>query len=54
MALALLASLLIGAAPATVAEAFVARRLDGVDARTFGVLPAGPGVEDILQRAMPS
>ncbi|MEJ2631336.1 MAG: acyl-CoA dehydrogenase family protein [Acidihalobacter sp.] len=53
MALALQASLLIGAAPATVAEAFVASRLNGVDARTFGVLPAGPGVEDILQRAMP-
>ena len=53
MALALQASLLIGAAPASVAEAFVVSRLEGDDARTFGVLPAGLEVEDILQRAMP-
>ncbi len=53
MALALQASLLIGAAPTAVAEAFVASRLDGDHGRAFGMLPAGLGVEKILQRAMP-
>jgi putative acyl-CoA dehydrogenase len=36
-----------------VAEAFVASRLDGDHGRAFGMLPAGLGVEKILQRAMP-
>ncbi|WP_455386201.1 acyl-CoA dehydrogenase family protein [Acidihalobacter prosperus] len=53
MALALQASLLIQAAPAAVAEAFVASRLGDEDGGTFGMLPAGLDVEAILRRALP-
>jgi putative acyl-CoA dehydrogenase len=51
MALALQASLLVRHAPAAVASAFVASRLDGDRGLAFGTLPRGVDVDAILARA---
>jgi putative acyl-CoA dehydrogenase len=53
MALALQASLLVRHAPAAVAGAFCASRLEGGGARNFGTLPAGTDCAAIVERAMP-
>lgn len=53
MALALQASLLVRHAPAAVADAFCASRLDGGGARQYGTLPRGVDVAAIVARAMP-
>jgi putative acyl-CoA dehydrogenase len=51
MALALQASLLVRFAPAPVASAFVASRLDGDRGLAFGTLPRGSDFDAILARA---
>jgi len=53
MARALQASLLLRGAPATVADAFCETRLGACGGRTFGELPAGLALEEILERARP-
>ena len=53
MALALQASLLVRHAPHPVADAFCASRLGGDWGHAFGTLPAGTGLETILERALP-
>ncbi|MFJ8601114.1 acyl-CoA dehydrogenase family protein [Streptomyces shenzhenensis] len=53
MALALQASLLVRYAPAAVADAFCASRLAGDWGHAFGTLPAGSGLDAILERALP-
>ncbi|WP_256842304.1 acyl-CoA dehydrogenase family protein [Ornithinimicrobium cryptoxanthini] len=51
LALALQASLMVRHAPAAVADAFVATRLDGQGGQLYGVLPAGTDLAAILDRA---
>ncbi|WP_435231137.1 acyl-CoA dehydrogenase family protein [Streptomyces althioticus] len=53
MALTLQASLLVRHAPAAVADAFCATRLGGDWGHAFGTLPAGAGLDAILERALP-
>ncbi|GGU99810.1 DNA alkylation response protein [Streptomyces filipinensis] len=53
MALALQASLLVRHAPHPVADAFCASRLGGDWGHSFGTLPAGAGLDAILERALP-
>jgi putative acyl-CoA dehydrogenase len=53
MALALQGSLLVRHAPAVVADAFCASRLDGEGGYAFGTLPAGLDVGAIVERATP-
>ncbi|AOR35872.1 DNA alkylation response protein [Streptomyces fodineus] len=53
MALALQASLLVRHAPHPVADAFCASRLGGDWGHAFGTLPAGTGLDTILERALP-
>ncbi|WP_251092315.1 acyl-CoA dehydrogenase family protein [Streptomyces sp. Caat 7-52] len=53
MALALQASLLVRHAPHPVADAFCASRLGGDWGHAFGTLPAGTGLDGILERALP-
>ncbi|MFG3023478.1 acyl-CoA dehydrogenase family protein [Streptomyces sp. NPDC048254] len=53
MALALQASLLVRYAPTAVADAFCATRLGGDWGHAFGTLPAGTGLDAILERALP-
>jgi putative acyl-CoA dehydrogenase len=53
MALVLQASLLVRHAPAAVADAFCASRLDGDSGHAFGTLPAGTDTGEILDRARP-
>ncbi|MFL6062674.1 MAG: acyl-CoA dehydrogenase family protein [Marmoricola sp.] len=53
MALVLQGSLLVRHAPAAVADAFCASRLDGQGGLAFGTLPAGTDVGAILDRALP-
>ncbi|MFI0808747.1 acyl-CoA dehydrogenase family protein [Streptomyces echinatus] len=52
MALALQASLLVRHAPHPVADAFCASRLGGDWGHAFGTLPAGTGLDAILERAL--
>jgi putative acyl-CoA dehydrogenase len=54
MALVLQGSLLVRFAPAAVADAFCAGRLDGDRGQCFGTLPAGADVGAILARALPA
>ncbi|WP_436530351.1 acyl-CoA dehydrogenase family protein [Actinoplanes sp. HUAS TT8] len=53
MAVVLQASLLVRHAPALVADAFCASRLDGDWGHTFGTLPAGTDLAAIVERAAP-
>ncbi|MGW1589954.1 DNA alkylation response protein [Streptomyces sp. NPDC002386] len=53
MALALQASLLVRHAPHPVADAFCATRLGGDWGHSFGTLPAGTGLDAVLERALP-
>ncbi|MFE1310397.1 acyl-CoA dehydrogenase family protein [Streptomyces sp. NPDC058755] len=53
MALALQASLLVRHAPHAVSDAFCATRLGGDWGHAFGTLPAGTGLDAILERALP-
>ncbi len=53
MALVLQGSLLVRHAPAAVADAFCATRLDGQGGFAFGTLPGGTDVTAILDRALP-
>jgi putative acyl-CoA dehydrogenase len=53
MALVLQGSLLVRHAPAAVADAFCATRLDGQGGFAFGTLPAGTDFAAILDRALP-
>jgi putative acyl-CoA dehydrogenase len=53
LVLALQASLLIKHAPASVADAFCASRLDGKGADAFGLLPRGVDARAIVERAAP-
>jgi putative acyl-CoA dehydrogenase len=53
MALVLQGSLLVRHAPAAVADAFCATRLDGQGGLAFGTLPAGTDFTAILDRALP-
>jgi putative acyl-CoA dehydrogenase len=53
MALALQGSLLVRHAPAAVADAFCASRLDGDGGLEYGTLPAGTDFEAILERGRP-
>ena len=52
--LALQAALLIKHAPAAVADAFCASRLDGEGGSAFGLLPRGVDARAIIERAAPS
>jgi putative acyl-CoA dehydrogenase len=52
LALALQASLLVRHAPAAVADAFCAARLEGAGGRVYGTLPAGVDAGAILERAL--
>jgi putative acyl-CoA dehydrogenase len=54
MALALQGSLMIRHAPHAVADAWCARRLDGVGGLAFGTLPTGTDTTAILERAWPA
>jgi putative acyl-CoA dehydrogenase len=54
LALALEASLLVRHAPSAVADAFCAARLAGEGGLGYGTLPAGAGLEAILERHRPS
>jgi putative acyl-CoA dehydrogenase len=54
LALALQASLLVRDAPAEVADAFCAGRLEGAGGRVFGTLPAGVDAEAIIARVLPA
>ncbi|MFI9726866.1 DNA alkylation response protein [Streptomyces sp. NPDC102359] len=53
MALTLQASLLVRHAPPAVADAFCATRLGGDWGHAFGTLPAGSGLDAIVERALP-
>lgn len=53
MALVLQGSLLVRHAPAAVADAFCATRLDGQGGFAFGTLPAGTEFDGIIARALP-
>jgi putative acyl-CoA dehydrogenase len=53
LAVALQASLLVRHAPAAVADAFCASRLEGVG-RAYGTLPPGVDTEAILARTLPA
>jgi putative acyl-CoA dehydrogenase len=53
MALALQAALLVQHAPAAIADAFCASRLEGAGARNVGTLPAGADCAAIIARATP-
>jgi putative acyl-CoA dehydrogenase len=53
LALALQGSLLVRHAPAAVADAFCAARLDGEGGRVYGTLPRGVDAAAIVQRAYP-
>jgi putative acyl-CoA dehydrogenase len=53
MALAIQAALLVQHAPAYVADAFCASRLEGVGDRQFGTLPRGADCAAIIDRATP-
>jgi putative acyl-CoA dehydrogenase len=53
MALVLQGSLLVRHAPAAVADAFCATRLDGQGGLAFGTLPAGTDFGAIIDRALP-
>jgi putative acyl-CoA dehydrogenase len=53
MALALQAALLVRHAPAAVADAFCASRLDGAGPRNYGTLPSGVDCAAIIARATP-
>jgi len=52
--LAVQGSLLVRFAPAAVADAFCASRLDGESGRAFGTLPTGLALDPVLERAMPA
>jgi putative acyl-CoA dehydrogenase len=54
LVLALQASLLVRFAPAPVADAFCASRLDGAHGGAFGTLPAGLDLRAIVERAAPA
>ena len=54
LVLALQASLLIRHAPAAVADAFCASRLDGEGGSVFGLLPRGIDLRGIAERAAPT
>jgi putative acyl-CoA dehydrogenase len=53
MATVLQGSLLVRFAPASVADAFCASRLDGDWGHTFGTLPPGVDTRAIVERATP-
>jgi putative acyl-CoA dehydrogenase len=53
IAVVLQTALLVRHAPAPVADAFCASRLEGDWGRTYGTLPAGADVAAILERAVP-
>lgn len=53
MALAMQAALVLRHAPAAVADAFCASRLDGLGPRQFGTLPRGVDAAAIVERATP-
>jgi putative acyl-CoA dehydrogenase len=53
MALAIQAALLVQHAPAAVADAFCASRLDGGGHRQFGTLPRGVDCATLIRRATP-
>ncbi|MEE8580610.1 MAG: isovaleryl-CoA dehydrogenase [Myxococcota bacterium] len=53
MALALQASLLVRGAPAYVADAFCASRLEGDAGLLYGTLPSGAALREIIERAAP-
>ncbi|MGA8098590.1 MAG: acyl-CoA dehydrogenase family protein [Candidatus Cybelea sp.] len=53
MALLWQAALLVQHAPANVADAFVASRIEGTWGRTLGTLPRGTGLRAIVERAAP-
>jgi putative acyl-CoA dehydrogenase len=53
IALVLQAALLVESAPAAVADAFCASRLEGGGPRNFGTLPRGVDCAAIVERAMP-
>ena len=53
MALLWQAALLLQHAPSSVAEAFVASRVDRASGRTLGTLPAGIALREIVERAAP-
>jgi putative acyl-CoA dehydrogenase len=54
LAVAFQASLLVRHAPAAVADAYCAGRLDGARGRAFGTLPAGVDGAAIVGRALPA
>jgi putative acyl-CoA dehydrogenase len=54
LAVALQGSLLVRTAPAAVADAFCAARLDGAGGRVYGTLPAGVDAGSIIDRALPA
>ncbi len=54
LALALQGSLLVRHAPAPVADAFCASRLNGEAGRVYGTLPAGVDSVAIVERALPA
>jgi putative acyl-CoA dehydrogenase len=54
LALALQGSLLVRHAPAAVADAFCAARLDGQGGRVYGTLPSSVDARAILERALPA
>jgi putative acyl-CoA dehydrogenase len=53
MALAIQAALLVQHAPAAVADAFCASRLEGNGHRQYGTLPRGVDCASIIARATP-
>jgi putative acyl-CoA dehydrogenase len=53
MAICLQASLLLRHAPAAVADAFCATRIDSAGGRAYGTLPPSTDVDAILRRAWP-
>jgi putative acyl-CoA dehydrogenase len=54
LALALQGSMLVRHAPAAVADAFCAARLEGAGGRVYGTLPPGADARAILERALPA
>ncbi len=54
LAVALQASLLVRHAPAAVADAFCAARLNGEGGRVYGTLPGGVDDKAIIERALPA
>ena len=53
MALAIQAALLVQHAPAALADAFCASRLDGIGQRQYGTLPRGADCAALIARATP-